>query len=98
MQQGQSDPRIASMFGGDRFWSYASLVLLWLLYAFVFMKVLPYLASEQELWLLVIGGFLVLLFNTAAVIAMISHLSDVRDEVYGLDLHYLDAANAQSKS
>lgn len=98
MPQGQSDPRIASMFGGDRFWSYASLVLLWLLYAFVFMKVLPYLGSKQELLLLVVGGFLVLLFNTASVIAMISHLSEVRDEVYGLDLHYLDAAKAPSKS
>ena len=73
-------------------------MLLWLLYAFVFVKVLPFLGSEQELWLLVIGGFLVLLFNTASVIAMISHLSEVREEVYGLDLRYLDAANAHSKT
>jgi hypothetical protein len=97
MSQGHSDPRIASMFSGDRFWSYASLVLLWLLYAFVFIKVLPYIGSEQELWLLIVGGFLVLLFNTASVIAMVSHLSEVREEVYGLDLRYLDAANAQSQ-
>ena len=98
MSQGHSDPRIAGMFAGDRFWSYAALVLLWLLYAFVFVEVKPYIATEAEFWLLVVGGFLVLLFNTASVIAMISHLSEVRDEVYGLDLHYLDAANAKQKN
>jgi hypothetical protein len=98
MSQGQNDPRIAGMFGGDRFWSYASLILLWLLYAFVFMKVLPYAGSPEVMWLLIVGGALVLLFNTAAIIAMISHLSDVRKEVYGLDLHYLDAAKNPSKT
>ncbi len=33
-----------------------------------------------------------LLFNTASIFAMISHYSGDKDHIYGLDLHYLDAA------
>lgn len=80
------------MFSGDRLWSYAALLMLWLLYAFVFAEVLPYLTSPEIFWLLAVGGGLVLLFNSASILVMIAHLSDVRDEVYGLDIHYLDAS------
>jgi hypothetical protein len=97
MSQGQ-DSRIASMFSGDRFWSFAAVLLLWLLYAFVFMKVTPYINTPEEFWLLVVGGTLVLLFNTASVIAMVAHLSEARDEIYGLDLRYLDAAKSSASS
>ncbi len=98
MQPREIDPRIASLFAGDRFWSLASLILLWILYAFVFLKMLPFADAPEVLWLLVVGGAMVLLFNTAAIIAMISHLSDVREEVYGLDLRYLDAAEKNRNS
>jgi hypothetical protein len=94
----QQDPRIDRMYSGDRFWSLASLLLLWILYAFVFLKMLPFADAPEVFWLLVVGGAMVLLFNTAAIIAMISHLSDVREEVYGLDLRYLDAAEKMQKS
>ena len=92
MQQRSGDPRVAGMFGGDRFWSYSALGLLWLLYAFVFYSVQPYIQEPQTYWLLVVGGALVLLFNTASILVMIAHLSADRDEIYGLDLFYLDEA------
>ena len=95
MQQKTGDPRMASMVGGDRFWSYASLGLLWLLYAFVFFEIQPYIPSPEVFWLLAVGGTLVLLFNTASILVMISHLSDDREEIYGLDLYYLDQAKNQ---
>ena len=98
MQQRQIDPRIGRKFSGDRFWALASLILLWTLYAFVFLKILPFADTTEVYWLLAGGGALVLLFNTAAVIAMISHLSDVREEVYGLDLQYLDDAEKNRNS
>lgn len=93
MQDLSRDPRMAGMVAGDRNWSIAALLPLWLLYGFVFWAVMPY-ASDEVLWLLAVGGGLVLLFNTAAVIAMLAHLSSDRGEIYGLDLHYLDAAKA----
>lgn len=93
MQQRLGDPRISKMYGGDRFWSYAALGLLWLLYAFVFYSIQPFIPSAEVFWLLAIGGALVVLFNTASILVMVSHLGEDREEIYGLDLFYLDEAN-----
>ena len=32
----------------------------------------------------------------AAIIAMVAHLSEEREEIYGLDLHYVDLAKRKS--
>lgn len=90
MQKQIADPRIAGKFGGDRTWSLMAIVVLWLLYAFVFYEVKDYSGSPEVMWALIISGGLVILFNTAAIFAMLFHLSEERDEIYGLDLHYLD--------
>lgn len=90
MQRNLSDPRIAAKFSGDRMWSLAAIIVLWLLYAFVFFEIRDYAGSPEVVWALIISGGLVILFNTAAILAMLFHLSEERDEIYGLDLHYLD--------
>lgn len=90
MQKLIMDPRIASKFAGDRLWSLTAIIVLWLLYAFVFYEVKDYAGSSEVLWSLAISGGLVILFNTAAILAMLFHLSEEREEIYGLDLHYLD--------
>jgi RsiW-degrading membrane proteinase PrsW (M82 family) len=90
MQKMISDPRIATMFSGDRLWSLTAIAVLWLLYAFVFYEVKDDAGSSEVVWTLLISGGLVILFNTAAIFAMLFHLSEERDEIYGLDLHYLD--------
>lgn len=93
MQKPVSDTRIDSMFSKDRFWAYGAVLVLWALYAFVFYEVLPYVNDDQVLLTLAISGGLVLLFNTAAILAMTSHYSEDREHIYGLDLHYLDIMN-----
>jgi hypothetical protein len=90
MQKMISDPRIAGKFAGDRTWSLIAIAVLWLLYAFVFYEVKDYAGSSEVVWSLLISGGLVILFNTASIFAMIFHLSEEREEIYGLDLHYLD--------
>jgi hypothetical protein len=90
MQKTNSDPRIAAKFSGDRLWSLAAIIVLWVLYAFVFYEIKDYAGSSEVIWALVVAGALVILFNTAAILAMLFHLSEERDEIYGLDLHYLD--------
>lgn len=90
MQQKVSDPRVARMFGGDRSWAVVALIALWALYAFVFYEVKDRTTTPEVFWALAVSGGLVLLFNTAAIIAMLSNLGRDRDEIYGLDLHYLD--------
>lgn len=90
MQQKVSDPRIQSMFSTDRFWAFGAIIVLWALYAFVLFEIRPHITDENVLLALAIAGGLVLLFNTASVLAMISHYSHEKDNIYGLDLHYLD--------
>jgi hypothetical protein len=93
-----ADPRIAKLFSGDRTWSLVAVAVLWVLYAFVFFEVKDYLGDSQVGWTLAVFGGLVLLFNTAAILAMVAHLSEERDEIYGLDLHYVDLAKKKSYS
>lgn len=94
----QADPRIAKLFSGDRSWSLVAVAVLWALYAFVFYEVKDYLSESKVVWTLAVFGGLVLLFNTAAILAMVAHLSEERDEIYGLDLHYVDLAKKKSYS
>lgn len=96
MQKLNIDPRIAGKFSGDRTWSLTAVATLWLLYAFVFFEIKDYLGSPEVFWALAVAGGLVLLFNTAAIFAMVAHLSEERDEIYGLDLHYLDLSKRKS--
>jgi len=74
-------------------WSLVAVVVLWLLYAFVFYEIKDYAGSSEVIWALIISGGLVVLFNTASIFAMLFHLSEERDEIYSLDLHYLDLKN-----
>ena len=57
--------------------------------------------SETARWLAekenasdLIGGAVILLFNTAAIMAMLRHYREDRDFMYGLDIQFLDAARA----
>jgi Co/Zn/Cd efflux system component len=90
MQQKASDPRIDSMFGTDRLWAFGAVIVLWALYVFVLYEVLPYVGDDNVLTALAVSGGLVLLFNTASIIAMSSHYAHDKEHIYGLDLHYLD--------
>src|SRR5262245_12654132 len=94
MQQKLPDPRIQSMFAGDRLWAYGLIVALWALYAFVLFTMMPNLKEANILRALSVAGGMVLLFNTASIMAMISHYSHDKEHIYGLDLHYLDIMKA----
>ena len=45
--------------------------------------------------LLLVGGAIVLLFNTAAILAMLRHYREDRDFMYGLDIKFLDEARGR---
>ena len=77
------------MYSGDRLWAIVLLLLLILSVAFVFLMILPF-GTPEVLIALAIGGGLLVLLNSASIIAMISHYSEDRDNIYGLDIHYLD--------
>jgi hypothetical protein len=79
----RSDVRIA----------WAFVVGLWLAIIFVAWGTWG-LAPSWAARVLLIGGALVLLFNTAAIVAMLRHYREDRDFIYGLDIKFLDAAKA----
>jgi hypothetical protein len=90
MQQRLSDPRIQSMFSGDRIWAFGAVIVLWCVYAFTYWELSRYATDDGVLQALAIAGGLVLLFNTASIIAMIAHYAQDKEHIYGLDIHYLD--------
>lgn len=91
MQQKSSDPRVDAMFAGDCRWAWLALTVLWASYVFVIFKIQPIAGSSDAVMALLVSAGLVLLFNTASILAMISHYGKDKDHIYGLDLHYLDA-------
>jgi hypothetical protein len=78
------------MFAGDRRWAVAAVLTLWATYAFVFYEMTVYVTDPEILYALAAAGSIVLLFNTASIVAMVQHYSNDKDHIYGLDIHYLD--------
>ena len=93
MQQKSPDPRIEAMFSGDRRWALLALAVLWASYLYIVWQIVPEATSSNTLVALMVSGGLVLLFNTASIVAMLSHYANDKDHIYGLDLHYLDINN-----
>ena len=65
---------------------------LWLAMIFVAMATWDLAPNGSARILLLAGGAVVLLFNTAAILAMLRHYREDRDFMYGLDIKFLDEA------
>ncbi|MGJ4857926.1 hypothetical protein AB4037_07525 [Labrys sp. KB_33_2] len=90
MTPGSEDPRIEVMYRRDRAWAFAAVGVLWLILLFVFFKIMPDTGSTGVTVALLVAGSLVLLFNTAAIAALVRHYHEDKQHLYGLDLHYID--------
>ena len=86
--------RIQSMFLKDAIWACAFVAVLWIVVLYVFFQITALTTEGGVDTVLAIGGGLVLLLNTAAIVAMINHYSHDKDFIYGLDLRHLDMARA----
>lgn len=86
--------RIRKMFLKDAIWACSFVVVLWLVVLFVFSEIIALTDDTGIRTVLAIGGGLVLLFNTAAIIAMVKHYSHDKDFIYGLDIRHLDEMKA----
>ncbi|MBM3396361.1 MAG: hypothetical protein FJY37_17395 [Betaproteobacteria bacterium] len=84
--------RVESMFGRDRFMAILFVVVLWITIAFVYFAIAPLINSGALRVTLATGAVLVLLFNTASMLAMIRHYREDKDHIYGLDIRHLDEA------
>lgn len=82
--------RMARMYRGDCAWALAALVALWATIAFVFLGICQQCGDRNVIAALGIGGSVLLLLNTASIIALVRHYTADRLHLYGLDLFYID--------
>ena len=90
-----SDPRIAPMHRRDVGIAWAFVIGLWFAIIFVFWAIWGIAPSGAARTLLMVGGAVVLFFNTAAILAMLAHYREDKDFIYGLDLKFLDELRAE---
>lgn len=83
--------RIDQMFAKDRLWAWVFVVALWIVLAFVFFAVAGHIVDGTAKIVAAIAAFLVGVFNTASIAAMISHYSHDKNFIYELDIKHLDA-------
>jgi hypothetical protein len=82
--------RIDSMYRGDSIAASVLVAFLWLTIIFVILAVRAYMPPAVEIacW---IAAAILLLFNTASIVAMIRHYGNDKDHIYGIDIRHLDA-------
>jgi TM2 domain-containing membrane protein YozV len=87
---GSLGPRIDIMYKKDCVAAIALVVTLWLTIFFVILSIRPYMTSSVEIACWIAAGIL-LLFNTASIVAMVRHYGDDKEHIYGIDIRHLDA-------
>jgi hypothetical protein len=87
--------RIEAMHKRDVQVAWAFVVGLWLAMIFVAYATWDLAPDGAARMLLLVGGAIVLIFNTAAILAMLKHYREDRDFMYGLDIKFLDEASAR---
>lgn len=88
------DQRIDAMLKGDRLGAGIFVVCLWLVVLFVLAMVWQVEPDSTVRLTLIISAGVLLLFNTAAIVAMLRHYEEDKAFIYGLDIRHLDAARA----
>lgn len=86
------DSRIETMHKADVRIAWAFVAGLWVAMLFVAWATWSLAPSGGARVVLLIGGAIVLVFNTGAIMAMLKHYRDDRDFIYGLDIKFMDAA------
>ena len=84
------DQRINKLLIKDQIGAALFVIALWVAVLFVLLTIRPLAPSAEVYWTITIAAFVVLLFNTVSIIAMIKHYREDRKHIYGLDIHYSD--------
>jgi tetrahydromethanopterin S-methyltransferase subunit G len=92
---GDLDQRIEAMHRRDVKVAWAFVIGLWCAMIFVAIATWDLAPSGGARTLLLIGGAIVLIFNTAAILAMLRHYREDRDFMYGLDIKFSDEARGR---
>lgn len=87
--------RIAAMHRRDVSVAWIFVVGLWFSIIFVAIATWHLAPNGLARTLLLCAGAVILVFNTAAILAMLRHYREDRDFMYGLDISFLDASRAR---
>lgn len=87
--------RIEAMHKRDVLVAWAFVIGLWFAVIFVAVATWNLAPDGQARTILLIGGAIVLVFNTAAILAMLRHYREDRDFMYGIDIKFLDEAKGR---
>ncbi len=90
--------RIQRMFLQDCAMAWVDVLLLWAAVAFVLISILNIVDDPNIRLAMYVGSGLLVLFNTASVLAMTTHYADDKDFIYGLDIKHLDANRAAERT
>jgi len=86
--------RIEALYQSDKRNAYILIALLWIVVVFVVIMSWPYIPDSGVRIVSLIGAAAVLIFNSAAVMAMLKHYDEDKHFIYGMDIKMLDAANS----
>jgi hypothetical protein len=83
--------RIEALYRSDVRGSMLLIVALWATILFVLIMTWPYIPDQGIKVVVAIAAAAVLVFNTAAIIAMVNHYKEDKEFIYGLDIKHADA-------
>ena len=83
--------RIEALYRSDVRGSVLLIVCLWATILFVLFMTWPYIPDSGIKVVVAIAAAAVLIFNTAAILAMVNHYKEDKDFIYGLDIKNADA-------
>lgn len=87
--------RINAMFYRDLAMAACLVFLVWLTIAFVYLAIDQFVGDPVIRAALLIGAAFVLVFNTAAIVAMVRHYMEDKFHIYSLDIRHLDENRAR---
>jgi hypothetical protein len=82
--------RIQRMYMQDCAMAYLDALMLWACIIFVLISILSIVEDSNIRLVMYSASALLLLFNTASVLAMTKHFSEDKQFIYGLDIKHLD--------
>ncbi|WP_227754168.1 hypothetical protein [Stagnihabitans tardus] len=91
------DQRIGAMHKRDVTVAWAFVLGLWFSIIFVALATWDLAPEGAARTILLCAGAVILVFNTAAIMAMLRHYREDRDFIYGLDIKFLDQARGVRK-
>ncbi|MGE0210656.1 MAG: hypothetical protein AB7S41_03090 [Parvibaculaceae bacterium] len=96
-EQADLASRIEAMYRRDVMGAWALVIALWIAILFVLFMTWPLIPVGGVRIAVAIAAAALLIFNTAAIAAMVNHYREDKQFIYGLDIRQLDAMRERGR-